>query len=53
MRLLGVRDGRQNVLGGIDNLEIEPVIPVYAPLPHIVTAAIFVGIERRVAEIVL
>ena len=51
-RLLRMRDDSENAVDVICDEKIEPVIPVHASLPHVIGAAVFLGIERGMTNIV-
>ncbi len=51
--LLRVWDDSEDAIGVIRDNKIEPVVPVHSPLPHVVGATIFFGIERGVTQVAL
>jgi hypothetical protein len=46
-----MRDDHEDALGVIGNTKVESIIPIDAPLPHIIDAAVFLGVQRGMAKI--
>ena len=51
LRLLRVRKDAEDTVGGADNAKIKAIVSIHAPLPYILALIVFLGAERRVAEI--
>ena len=50
-RLLGIRDDREDVVCVVDDMEIEAVVAIDPALPDIVHPAVFLRVDRGVAEV--
>ena len=46
-----MRDDHEDAVGIIGNTKVEPIIPIDAPLPYIIGAAVLLGCQRGMAKI--